>query len=140
MSDPAADPAADAAEPVRCAGAIVFDEAGRLLLVRRGNEPLRGRWCEPSGRCEPGESARDACVRETREETGLDVRVVRPAGTVRVGAYLIEDFVCSVVRGSARAGDDAAEVRWVTRAELAQLPLVPGLEAILTSWQCLPRS
>ena len=62
----------------------MFDASGRLLLVRRGNEPSRGLWCEPSGRCEPGEPAEQACVRETREETGLDVRVVRGG---RVGAH-----------------------------------------------------
>ena len=126
-------------ELVRCAGAIVFDASGRLLLVRRGNEPSRGLWCEPSGRCDPGESAAEACVREAREETGLDVRVVRPAGSVRIGKYLIDDFVCEVVGGRERAGDDAAEVRWVTRAELTHLPLVADLESILASWDCLPR-
>ena len=117
----------------------MFDASGRLLLVRRGNEPSRGLWCEPSGRCEPGESAAVACVREAREETGLEVRVVRPAGSVRLGSYVIDDFVCEVTGGRACAGDDADELRWVTRAELAQLPLVPELEAILASWQCLPR-
>ena len=127
-------------ELVRCAGAIVFDASGRLLLVRRGNEPSRGLWCEPSGRCDPGEPAAEACVREAREETGLDVRVLRPAGSVRIGRYLIDDFVCEVVGGTAAAGDDADELRWVTRAELAQLPLVPDLEQILASWRCLPRS
>ncbi len=127
-------------DAVQCAGAIVFDASGRLLLVRRGNEPSRGLWCEPSGRCEPGESPAQACVRETREETGLDVRVVRPAGSVRIGNYVIDDFVCEVVDGTAVAGDDADELRWVTRAELARLPLVPDLEAILASWGCLPRA
>jgi len=126
-------------ELVRCAGAIVFDASGRLLLVRRGNEPSRGLWCEPSGRCEPGEPALDACVREAREETGLDVRVLRPAGSVQLGRYVIDDFVCEVVGGRERAGDDAAEVRWVTRAELTRLPLVADLEAVLASWDCLPR-
>ncbi len=129
-----------ASAAVPCAGAIIFDASGRLLLVRRGNEPSRGLWCEPSGRCEPGEAAAEACVRETREETGLDVRVVRAAGSVRIGNYVIDDFVCEIVGGTAIAGDDADELRWVTRAELAQLPLVPDLEEILASWDCLPRS
>lgn len=124
---------------MHCAGAIVFDEAGRLLLVRRAHEPSRGLWCEPSGRREDGESAAEACVRETREETGLTVRVVHPVGSVRVGDYLIDDFRCEVVGGTAAAGDDAAELRWVTRAELAGLPLVDGLEQILAGWGCLPR-
>src|SRR2546430_16924216 len=58
---------------VPCAGAVVKDQAGRLLLVRRGREPGRGRWSLPGGRVEPGETAAEAAVREVREETGLDV-------------------------------------------------------------------
>lgn len=124
---------------VRCAGAIIFDGAGRLLVVRRRNEPSRGRWCEPSGRVDDGESSEQACVREVREETGLDVRVIGRAGAVVVDRYLIEDFRCEVVGGTPVAGDDADDLRWVTRAELAELPLVENLEEILAGWGCLPR-
>jgi hypothetical protein len=52
--------------------------------------------------------------------------------------YDIEDFVCSVDGGELRAGDDAAEARWVSRAELASLDLVPGLLDALASWDALP--
>jgi ADP-ribose pyrophosphatase YjhB (NUDIX family) len=125
-----------------CAGALVFDAGGRLLLVRRANPPAAGQWCEPSGRCRPGESAVDACVRECAEETGLLVRPVRFAGRVEISAggitYDIEDYVCEVVGGSLRAGDDAAEVRWVDGAGFAALPLAPGVEEALTEWGCRP--
>lgn len=131
------------AEPERCAGAIVFDGAGRLLLVRRGNPPSLDRWCEPSGRCRPGESAADACVRECLEETGLHVRVIRTAGAAAIVddgiRYDIEDFVCAVVGGSLQAGDDAAEARWVDAAEFAALPLATGVRECLADWGCLPR-
>lgn len=129
---------------VRCAGAIVFDDAGRLLMVRRGNVPSRGLWSEPSGRCLDGEPAAEAAVRECEEETGLVVRVVAGVGSVTVpGAagtrYLIEDFRCELVGGQLRAGDDATEARWVSAAELADLPLAPGVLDALTDWGCLPR-
>ena len=129
-------------EAERCAGAIVFDDARRLLLVRRGNPPSRDRWCEPSGRCRPGESAADACVRECLEETGLQVRIVRRAGRATIvddgTSYDIEDFVCEVVAGAPRAGDDAVELRWVDAAEFAALPLARGVRECLTEWGCLP--
>jgi 8-oxo-dGTP diphosphatase len=85
----------------------------------------------------------DACVREVAEETGLAVRVTRHAGRVRRDGprgvvYDIEDFVCMVLGGELRAGDDAAQVRWVTRAELIETDLVPGLVTALTDWDCLP--
>lgn len=121
----------------------MFDDAGRVLLVRRGHAPSEGLWCEPSGRCLPGESTADAAVRECAEETGLTVRVVRPAGRVELAGadtvYDIEDFVCEVVGGTLRAGDDAAEVRWIGAADLGDLPLAPGVLDCLTRWECLPR-
>lgn len=82
-------------------------------------------------------------MREVAEETGLSVRVMHRAGRVlrdgpRDVVYDIEDFVCMVLGGELRAGDDAAQVRWVTRAELIEADLVPGLLTALTDWDCLP--
>jgi ADP-ribose pyrophosphatase YjhB (NUDIX family) len=129
---------------VPCAGAIVLDASGRLLLVRRGRPPAQGRWSLPGGRVEPGETPAQAAVREVREETGLDVVVSRLVGSVRRpgpagSVYLIDDFACTVRGGVLRAGDDADDARWVTAAELAALPLSDGLLEALTGWQVLPR-
>jgi 8-oxo-dGTP diphosphatase len=126
-----------------CAGGIVHDAAGRVLLVRRGHAPSAGSWSVPGGRCLPGESAADACVREVAEETGMTVEVVRLAGTVERpapdgGIYVIDDFVCRVLGGELAAGDDATDARWVSRAELAELRLVPGLVEALAGWGVLP--
>jgi len=125
------------------AGGIVLDDGGRLLLIRRARPPSAGRWSIPGGRCRPGESTAAACVREVAEETGLIVHVVRSAGRVRragpdgVG-YDIEDFVCCVGGGELQAGDDAAEARWVSLAQLTSLDLVPGLLDALATWDALP--
>ena len=131
------------ADAIRCAGAIIFDSSSRLLLVKRVNEPGAGLWSVPGGRCMSGESAAAACVREVAEETGLIVRVVRPVGSVlREGPadvlYAIDDFLCEVLGGALRAGDDADEARWVPPADLARLPLVPGLEVALRDWRLWP--
>ncbi len=126
-----------------CAGGIVFDAAGRLLVIERGQPPAQGRWSIPGGRCRIDETTADACVREVREETGLTVTVERLAGQVERdrpsgGIYLIDDFVCHLVGGELRAGDDAADARWVSRRELATLPLSPGLWDALAGWGALP--
>ena len=112
---------------VVCAGAVVLDDVGRLLLIRRGRAPSAGLWSVPGGRVEPGESAAEAAAREVREETGLDVRVGALLATVEIGDYLVHDFAAEVVGGELRAGDDATDVRWCTFDEAALLPLAPGL-------------
>ena len=127
---------------VPCVGAIVKDEAGRLLLIQRGHEPETGRWSLPGGRIEPGESDTQAVVRETREETGLQVTCGALVGSVERpglrGAVLdIRDYSATVTGGTLTAGDDAADARWVSPADLAGLPLTSGLAETLTAWGVL---
>jgi ADP-ribose pyrophosphatase YjhB (NUDIX family) len=116
-----------------CAGGVLTDSAGRVLLVRRGHAPYAGTWSLPSGRAEPGETVRAAATREVFEETGLVVEVddllgvVRrqdPAGTVH---YEIHDFACRIVGGTLVPGDDADEAGWFSESQMADLELSPGL-------------
>lgn len=127
---------------VPCAGGVVFDARGRLLLVRRGRPPAVGSWTVPGGRCEPGEDPAAACVREVAEETGLAVRVTSWVGRVERpapggGTYVIDDYACRVVGGTLLAGDDATDAGWFAVDELPRLTLVPGLLDALTGWGLL---
>jgi 8-oxo-dGTP diphosphatase len=111
-------------------GVLVRD--GRVLLIRRGKQPLYGRWIVPGGTVELGETLEQAVVREMREETGLEVeplemltafdRIEREQGTV-LYHFVIVDYLCRYRSGEARAGSDALEVAWATRAELAAYDL-----------------
>ncbi len=128
---------------IPCVGAaVVTDEQGRLLLIKRGHEPGAGLWSIPGGRIEPGETDTEALVREMLEETGLTVQVGRLLGTVQRpgldGAIIdIRDYAATVTGGSLTAGDDAADARWVRADQLTALPLTEGLAEILTSWGVL---
>lgn len=122
---------------------MIVDDQGRLLLVRRGHEPYAGSWSLPSGRAEPGETARQAARREVIEETGLEVEVGELLGVVfrehAAGGqrYEIHDFAARVVGGTARAADDADEVGWFTPLELSTLPTSPGLLSALRDFGVL---
>ncbi|MEV1293346.1 NUDIX domain-containing protein [Pseudonocardia sp. NPDC049635] len=132
----------DSSRHIACVGGIVHDPDGRLLLVRRANEPGRGLWSVPGGRVEPGEDERAAVVRELAEETGLTVRPGALAGVVVRGPYRIADYRCDLAPGSParpRAGDDADDARFVDIAGFAALPMVDGLAEILREWAALPR-
>ena len=128
---------------VRCVGAITYDPDGRLLLIRRGHAPAAGLWSLPGGRVEPGESDAEAVVRELAEETGLAVRPGRLVGTVTRGEFEIHDYACTVTGGVLRAGDDAADARWVGAATFAAMDtageLAPQVAEALAGWHALPR-
>ena len=122
--------------PLIGVGAVVVDE-GRVLLVRRGTEPLRGQWSLPGGLLELGEPLSAGVVREVREETGLIIepmelielldRIHREGERVRYH-YVIADYLCRVVGGALKAASDADAVRWVERAEWNSHP--PRLPAV----------
>jgi ADP-ribose pyrophosphatase YjhB (NUDIX family) len=111
--------------PLVGVGAVVVDR-GRVVLIRRGTEPLKGQWSLPGGMLELGESLVAGVVREVREETGLVVepvelvelldRIHRESDRVRYH-YVIADYLCRVTGGALQAASDADAVRWVERAE-----------------------
>jgi 8-oxo-dGTP diphosphatase len=112
-------------------GALVVHE-GRVLLIRRGKEPLRGRWVVPGGTVELGETLEQAVVREVLEETGVEVeprevvsvfdRIEREGDAVRYH-YVIVDYACDYVSGVPRAASDAEDVALVAPGELAAYDL-----------------
>jgi 8-oxo-dGTP diphosphatase len=111
--------------PLVGVGAVIVQD-GKVLLVRRGRDPMKGRWTLPGGVLEVGESLSEGLAREILEETGLEVevqelvelldRIHREDGRVRFH-YVIADYLCRVTGGDLRASSDADAARWVERAE-----------------------
>jgi 8-oxo-dGTP diphosphatase len=113
--------------PIVGVGAVVV-QGGRALIVRRATEPLKGQWSIPGGMLELGEKLREGLAREVLEETALEVEVgdvldvvdsIFPDAEGRTQFhYVLIDYRCKVRGGTATAGSDVSEVRWVTSEEL----------------------
>ncbi len=116
---------------------IVADEKGRILFVRH-NYGLR-RWFLPGGGAQGDETAAEATVREMREETGLEVEILRLVGVyLYTGEYKRDHnfvFACRVIGGHLRIdGGEIAQAGWFPPDALP-LPLTPGVEHVLEDWQ-----
>jgi len=109
-------------------GAVIVDEAGRVLLVKRRFEPLAGQWSLPGGAVDVGETLVDCVRREMREETGLEVEVGPvieafdrithdDSGRVQYH-YVLVDYVCRAVGGTLGAASDVADVAWAAARDL----------------------
>jgi len=125
-------------------GAVLVHE-GKILLIRRGKEPLRGRWVVPGGTVEAGETLEQALVREVLEETGLLVRPrevvtvfdrIERSGAAVLYHYVIVDYLCDYVSGELRAGSDAADAAFAAPDELAFYDLPENaLEVVLDGFR-----
>jgi ADP-ribose pyrophosphatase YjhB (NUDIX family) len=109
-----------------CAGALVSDDAGRLLLAKRAIQPFFGMWDIPGGYLEAGEHPEEGAIREVREETGLEVRITGFGGIYMdtYGASGVSTlnvfYEAQVVGGQLKALDDVSELAWF---EPGALPL-----------------
>jgi 8-oxo-dGTP diphosphatase len=114
--------------PALATDCVVVDAERRVLLIRRGRPPFKGRYALPGGFVEIGESVEDACRRELLEETGVKARRLELVGVYSDPGRDPRGHTCAVVflarvkQAVARAGDDAAAAQWVkdwSRLDLA---------------------
>jgi ADP-ribose pyrophosphatase YjhB (NUDIX family) len=129
------------ARPVLGAAAVVIHD-GRVVLIRRGKAPSAGEWSIPGGAVELGEPVEAALRREVREETGLDIavgrflevfeRVERDDDGVRFH-FVVLDYAATVVGGTLRAGDDAADVALADPADLERYALADSVRRVISA-------
>jgi ADP-ribose pyrophosphatase YjhB (NUDIX family) len=110
----------------KVAAAVLIEKDGRVLLVRRANEPYRGLWTLPAGFVNGNEDPAEAAARECLEETGLSVHVTRVLDVIagrehKRGADFIIVYLAEVVSGELMADDDADAAEWFARSELPPL-------------------
>jgi 8-oxo-dGTP diphosphatase len=120
--------------PIVGVGAIIL-RGGKILLEKRGNAPARGQWTIPGGVVEVGESLESAVARETKEETGLEVKaaalidVVDQVHLDKAGKieyhYVIIDYIVEAI-GEPKAASDADQLKWVPISEVEAYDLTPS--------------
>jgi 8-oxo-dGTP diphosphatase len=138
--------------PVVGVGGVVIEQ-DRILLIRRGGEPLKGQWSIPGGTLETGETLEEGTRREMAEETGLSVRVVElievferifrepgDRGSRPRYHFIILDYLCERVSGEARAGSDVTEIAWVAESDLEAYHLTPTATRIARKAFALSRA
>jgi len=132
--------------PLVGVGGVVIHR-DRVLLIRRGGEPLKGEWSIPGGLVELGEELAEGARRELLEETGLEVEPLeviavfdrimydtpkhRPHSTARTSPqrrrvryhYVIVDYACRLKRGRLVPASDVVDARWVRREDLPEYHL-----------------
>ncbi|HEY6129098.1 MAG TPA: NUDIX hydrolase [Candidatus Acidoferrum sp.] len=137
--------------PIVGIGGVVIDE-DRALLIRRGNEPLIGQWSIPGGTLELGETLVEGTMRELKEETGLEVRVlhmIEAFDRINFGRgadetwttieersrprfhFVIVDYLCERISGSVVAGGDVTDVAWASESELEKFALTPTATRVI---------
>ncbi|MEO1643512.1 MAG: NUDIX hydrolase [Pseudomonadota bacterium] len=121
------------ARPIPAVGCICL-KGDEVLLVQRGHPPQAGEWSIPGGCIELGEAAKEAALRELREETGVEADVItlvdvvdavfeRPTDKKPDFHYVLIDYVARWVSGEPVAGDDAVDARFVKLSDLDNLGL-----------------
>lgn len=130
------------ARPIVGVGAVIMHE-GRLLLVKRGVEPAKGKWSIPGGVVELGEGVRDAVVREVREECGLDIEIVTDTPMDALDSlvtdeggrlkyhYVLLQFLARPRGGTLKPASDVLEARWVPLEEVETYDITKSLRRFL---------
>jgi 8-oxo-dGTP diphosphatase len=106
-------------DPKVVAGTI-FTLGGRIVLLKRGVEPAIGKWVFPGGYVDRGESVHEAAIRETKEESQMDVKL---GPLLNVYSYprspnIIVVYVAEAVGGELAAGDESVEAKVFAHEEI----------------------
>jgi len=127
-------------QPVVGVGAIILDQ-GKILLVKRGVEPGKGRWSIPGGAVELGEGLYNALKREVREECGLDVEVDRLMDVVETiipdenGSlrfhFIVIYFLAHLRGGTLKPASDVADAQWVPLDQAETYDLTKAFRSFL---------
>lgn len=107
--------------------AVIADREGRVLVMERGTDPFRGTWVFPGGLVDPGETVEEACIREVREELGLDVKLIGLIGIYSEpgrdprGSFVSIAYRAEIVGGTPIITPEARAYRWLEPDEVVPM-------------------
>ena len=114
-------------------GAVIEDDAGRILLVKHIPERggfWQGKWICPGGELEPGETIENGIRREVKEETQLEIDLVRPLvpfdRIVRLNGetslhVIYIDYLAKLTGGKLQTGSDVGEAMWIEKERISEI-------------------
>jgi len=121
-------------------GAIIIQD-GKILLAKRGSEPGRGKWSVPGGVVELGEKLERTVIREVKEETNLDVDVVRLIDAVNNIVhdsngrlhfhFVILDYLTKLKGGTLQSSSDVLDTKWIGVEEAEDYDITETLREFL---------
>ena len=113
--------------PLLTVDAVIITNEGKIILIKRKNPPFG--WALPGGFVDVGETVEEACKREAKEETNLDVKIERLLGVYSDprrdarGHTVSIVFLCKIIGGSMKADDDAEEISAFSKDEIDKLQI-----------------
>lgn len=120
-------------DEVNAVSLALFDDHN-VLLIQRATHPLKGFWTLPGGRIERGETPEQACIREIKEELGLEVENLTPVARFNAGGnktYILQVFAAHYADGQPQPNREVSDWKWISPPFPEGLRTTPGLTDIL---------
>ena len=116
----------------------IIEKDGKILFTKRNVEPFKGMWAPPGGHVEENERADDAVVRETKEETNLDIKpeflFYQDEIFPEIGWHRLALIFHAKGEGEVTINEESTEFKWFTPKEAMQMKLAFGHERVIKRW------
>lgn len=115
--------------PAPVAACAAINKEGKILIAKRNLEPGKNRWALPGGFVERDETPEDTCLRELKEETGIDGEITRLIGvyiqrTRKYGSLLVIGYVVGVLHENISISNEVKEAKFVNQRDIPYIPFL----------------